>query len=275
MKLMGMSEAVYWCAVFVKAMLFLLLASVFYLLCLFVSVGENGRVFNASDPSLVLVFFIIYDVSLITFCIMVSTFFNKGKLCSFGIETLWRGWSWKKAMEVIHMWQRTCMSILIIYSHLLCNQQQLFVVWTFLEMGILNVHTNQLQIKLFMLPHLMMFLANTASYAGGLLYFGFFFPWFFINSEYETMTQGQKFASCLPFNTAMAMGFNIIGIHEGTGWSFHNIVHILYLTICLYVKSAVNLVKMFRFFKNPTYLAEYFRRGSAVEQLPQSALCRR
>lgn len=89
------------------------------------------------------------------------------------------------------------------------------------------------------------------------------------------MTQGQKFASCLPFNTAMAMGFNIIGIHEGTGWSFHNIVHILYLTICLYVKSAVNLVKMFRFFKNPTYLAEYFRRGSAVEQLPQSALCRR
>lgn len=182
----------------------------------------------------------------------------------------------KKAMEVIHQWQRTCMSILIIiYSHLTCNQQQLFVVWTFLEMGILNVHTNQLQIKLFMLPHLMMFLANTASYAGGLLYFGFFFPWFFINSEYETMTQGQKFASCLPFNTAMAMGFNIIGIHEGTGWSFHNIVHILYLTICLYVKSAVNLVKMFRFFKNPTYLAEYFRRGSAVEQLPQSALCRR
>lgn len=136
MKLMGMSEAVYWGAVFVKAMIFLFLASVFYLLCLFVTVGENGRVLNASDPSLILVFFIIYDVALITFCIMLSTFFNK---------------------------------------------------------------------------------ANVASYAGGLLYFGFFFPWFFINSEYETMTQGQKFASCLPFNTAMAMGFNIIGIHEGTG----------------------------------------------------------
>lgn len=67
------------------------------------------------------------------------------------------------------------------------------------------------------------FVANVASYAGGLLYFGFFFPWFFINSEYETMTQGQKFASCLPFNTAMAMGFNIIGIHEGTGQLFRNL----------------------------------------------------
>lgn len=88
MKLMGMSEAVYWGAVFVKAMLFLFLASVFYLLCLFVTVGENGRVLNASDPSLILVFFIIYDVSLITFCIMLSTFFNKGEFCLSGIETL-------------------------------------------------------------------------------------------------------------------------------------------------------------------------------------------
>ncbi|XP_062578105.1 phospholipid-transporting ATPase ABCA3-like, partial [Saccostrea cucullata] len=145
MKLMGMSEAMYWAAVFVKAMIFLLLASAFFILCMFVKVGDNGRVFNASDASLIFVFFIIYDISLITFCIMVSTFFSK---------------------------------------------------------------------------------ANTSAYAGGLLYFGFFFPWFFLNTEYETMTTGAKVASCLPFNTAMAMGFNIIGIHEGTGegaqWSNFN-----------------------------------------------------
>ncbi|XP_048742099.2 phospholipid-transporting ATPase ABCA3-like [Ostrea edulis] len=136
MKLMGMNEAMYWFSIFTKAMVFLLIASGFFILCMFVKTGSNGSVFNYSDGSLIFVFFILYDIALITFCIMLSSFFNK---------------------------------------------------------------------------------ANTASYAGGLLYFGFFFPWFFLNSEYETMTAEQKFASCLPFNTAMAIGFNIIGIHEGTG----------------------------------------------------------
>lgn len=117
------------------------------------------------------------------------------------------------------------------------------------------------------------FVANVASYAGGLLYFGFFFPWFFINSEYETMTQGQKFASCLPFNTAMAMGFNIIGIHEGTGQLFRNLTCINFVPYASMSNQPRIWQNIFDFFLNPTYLAEYFRRGSAMEQLPQSALC--
>lgn len=81
MKLMGMSEVVYWGVVFVKVMLFLFLVLVFYLLCLFVIVGENGCVFNVFDFFFILVFFIIYDVVFIIFCIMFSIFFNKGEFC--------------------------------------------------------------------------------------------------------------------------------------------------------------------------------------------------
>lgn len=45
----------------------------------------------------------------------------------------------------LHQWQMTCMSILIIYSNHILSVINSNFFWKFLEMGILNVHTNQLK----------------------------------------------------------------------------------------------------------------------------------
>lgn len=68
--------------------------------------------------------------------------------------------------------------------------------------------------------------ANTGANAGGIIYFLLYFPYFFLTNYYETMTRSEKMATCLIFNTGMALGVNTIGIYEGTGdgarWSnFH------------------------------------------------------
>ncbi|GFO27722.1 ATP-binding cassette sub-family a member [Plakobranchus ocellatus] len=59
--------------------------------------------------------------------------------------------------------------------------------------------------------------ANVGAALAGILFFGFFFPWYFIQPNYESMGKGTKLAAGLLFNTAMALGSNVIGIYEGTG----------------------------------------------------------
>ncbi|KAL3853225.1 hypothetical protein ACJMK2_016781 [Sinanodonta woodiana] len=68
--------------------------------------------------------------------------------------------------------------------------------------------------------------ANSAAFAGGILFFLTYFPFFFLTDRYEDMSQGEKMAACLLSNIALAFGCNTIAIHEGTGegaqWSnFH------------------------------------------------------
>nr|CAH59462.2 ATP-binding cassette transporter sub-family A [Pecten maximus] len=136
MKLMGLSSTVYWLSWFFKAFVYLAIACAIYTILFAVKIGDKGSVLNNSDPSLVFVFLICYSSSIISFCFMMSTFFNK---------------------------------------------------------------------------------ANTGANAGGILYFLLYFPYFFLTNYYETMTRGEKMATCLIFNTGMALGVNTIGIYEGTG----------------------------------------------------------
>ena len=51
----------------------------------------------------------------------------------------------------------------------------------------------------------------------GILFFGFYFPYLFVQSDYESMNASAKLALCLLFNMAMAFGANVIGLYEGTG----------------------------------------------------------
>ncbi|GFS11780.1 ATP-binding cassette transporter sub-family A, partial [Elysia marginata] len=59
--------------------------------------------------------------------------------------------------------------------------------------------------------------ANVGAALAGILFFGFFFPWYFVQPNYENLGKGTKLASGLLFNCAMALGSNVIGIYEGTG----------------------------------------------------------
>ena len=64
-----------------------------------------------------------------------------------------------------------------------------------------------------------LFKANTAAFAGGLIYFLTYFPCFFLsgNTRYASMTQVQKILASLLSNVAMAFGVKTIAEYEGTG----------------------------------------------------------
>jgi ATP-binding cassette subfamily A (ABC1) protein 3 len=66
---------------------------------------------------------------------------------------------------------------------------------------------------------LFLFKANTAAFAGGLIYFLTYFPYFFLsdNTRYASMTQVQKMFASLLSNVAMAFGVKTIAEYEGTG----------------------------------------------------------
>ncbi|XP_012941784.1 ATP-binding cassette sub-family A member 3 [Aplysia californica] len=63
--------------------------------------------------------------------------------------------------------------------------------------------------------------ANVGAALSGILFFGFFFPYYFITPSYETLDKEPKLAASLLFNCAMALGANVIGIYEGTGEGAH------------------------------------------------------
>ena len=64
-----------------------------------------------------------------------------------------------------------------------------------------------------------LFKANTAAFAGGVIYFLKYFPNFFLtgNARYASMTQVQKILASLLSNVAMAFGVKTIAEYEGTG----------------------------------------------------------
>jgi hypothetical protein len=63
------------------------------------------------------------------------------------------------------------------------------------------------------------FTANTALFAGGMIYFLTYFPYFFLSDDdrYGAMTLGQKILVCLLSNVAMSFGVKSIAAYEGTG----------------------------------------------------------
>lgn len=63
----------------------------------------------------------------------------------------------------------------------------------------------------------LLFSANSAAFAAGILFFLTYFPYFFLREQYETMSQTEKMAACLLHNVGMAFGVNTMLIYEGTG----------------------------------------------------------
>lgn len=59
--------------------------------------------------------------------------------------------------------------------------------------------------------------ANVAAALAGILFFGIFFPYYFLEQRYEDLTLQQKLSACILFNMAMSYGMKTIGLYEGTG----------------------------------------------------------
>ncbi|XP_013411172.1 ATP-binding cassette sub-family A member 3 isoform X2 [Lingula anatina] len=78
MKMMGMGNWLHWAAWFVKYFLFLLIDVAIMTVLFCIKVGENSTaVVGKSDPSVILVFLVVYSISSIAFCFLVSVLFKK------------------------------------------------------------------------------------------------------------------------------------------------------------------------------------------------------
>lgn len=86
MKLMGLNSSIYWASWLVKSSIYLIISSAVYCILFSIEVSDKGKVLAKTDPSLFFVFLICYSISIICFCFMVSTFFNKG---NFGLHVLY------------------------------------------------------------------------------------------------------------------------------------------------------------------------------------------
>ncbi|CAG5125756.1 unnamed protein product [Candidula unifasciata] len=59
--------------------------------------------------------------------------------------------------------------------------------------------------------------ANVGAIVGGIVFFAFYFPYYFITNNYDGMSKNSKLGASLLFNCAMSLGANCIGLYEGTG----------------------------------------------------------
>jgi len=76
MKMMGMESWLHWTAWFIKYFVFTFVSSC--LMTLFYCVpSSSGAVLNHTDPSVLLVFFLLYSIASIAFCFACSVFFKK------------------------------------------------------------------------------------------------------------------------------------------------------------------------------------------------------
>ena len=75
---MGLRIWVNWLAWFVKYLMLLLISVALMTFFFCVDFG-GGAIINHSDPSIIVVFLLLYAISTIMFCFMLSTFFSKGK----------------------------------------------------------------------------------------------------------------------------------------------------------------------------------------------------
>ncbi|XP_069685343.1 phospholipid-transporting ATPase ABCA3-like isoform X4 [Periplaneta americana] len=138
MKIMGLPNWLHWTAWFIKSFLFLMISVILIVILLKVPwyPDTNLSVFSYSDPTLLLVYFIIYMAASICFCFMVSVMFSR---------------------------------------------------------------------------------ANTASLIAGMLWFFLYVPFMFMSEQYENLTQTSKILACLFSNSAMAFGFQLFLMFEGSG----------------------------------------------------------
>lgn len=77
MKMMGLSNWVHWFSWFIKALLFSLLTVIIITVILTV-----GHVFKHTAPGVTFVYLLLYAISTIAFCFMISTFFSSANTAS-------------------------------------------------------------------------------------------------------------------------------------------------------------------------------------------------
>ncbi|XP_060066261.1 phospholipid-transporting ATPase ABCA3-like [Ylistrum balloti] len=83
MKLMGMSPTMYWMSWFVRLFIYLFVICFLFALLFGIKAGKNGSVFQASQPSLIFIFLLLFGISIIAFCFMMSTIFKKATSAAF------------------------------------------------------------------------------------------------------------------------------------------------------------------------------------------------
>uniref|UniRef100_A0A6P8HMV1 ATP-binding cassette sub-family A member 3-like isoform X2 n=1 Tax=Actinia tenebrosa TaxID=6105 RepID=A0A6P8HMV1_ACTTE len=89
MKMMGLAGWMHWLAWFAKYLLILLVAVVFASVLFTIKFSSNGKVLNQSSPTLIFVFLLLYSISSIMFCFLVSVFFSKANVAAVAGGFLW------------------------------------------------------------------------------------------------------------------------------------------------------------------------------------------
>ncbi|XP_061179443.1 phospholipid-transporting ATPase ABCA3-like [Saccostrea echinata] len=80
MRMMGLSSFVYWFSWFFKGFIYLIIT--FAIVVLILQAGPN-KMFEFSDSSLLFFFYLSYAVSVVSYCFLFSTFFNKANTSSY------------------------------------------------------------------------------------------------------------------------------------------------------------------------------------------------
>lgn len=72
-----------------------------------------------------------------------------------------------------------------------------------------------------------------AAAAGGFIYFLSYLPYLFLWPRYDILSHAQKVSACLISNVAMAMGAQLIGMFEGKGETWCQVLFIPVYTVLL------------------------------------------
>jgi len=83
MKMMGMKGWVQWASWYFKFSVFMLIATAILTFVFHINVGGGRVILTYSDPSVTFVFVLLYSLSLMTLCFVITTLFSKGMLYAF------------------------------------------------------------------------------------------------------------------------------------------------------------------------------------------------
>ncbi|KAK6172501.1 hypothetical protein SNE40_016137 [Patella caerulea] len=80
MKMMGLKSSANWTAWFLTTFIYLLVAVILYTIAMAIPLGKNGPVLAHTDLSVIFVFLLCYVISIISFCFLVSVFFDRANV---------------------------------------------------------------------------------------------------------------------------------------------------------------------------------------------------
>jgi len=87
MKLMGMKGWLHWAAWYFKFSVFMIISVVLMTVFFHIEVGDGRRVITYGDPTVTLVFLLLYAISVMTFCFAISAFFSTGSISAASLTT--------------------------------------------------------------------------------------------------------------------------------------------------------------------------------------------